>query len=1113
MATEPGTERRPGDFDEGRTMTRAAASARLPLATALLAVLAMAGGAPHLHAQGVTTAGISGRITDPDGGPIAGVLIEVLHEGTGVAVRATSDDAGRFRVANLRPGGPYTLTASRIGLRAARREAISLSIGQLLVVDIALSAEAVEMPAISVRVESDPVFDRTRMGSVTKIDQPTLERLPTISRDFTEFAQLSPLVKVDEEGIAVAGSNLRFNNIQIDGALNQDVFGLSPTGVAGGQARGRVIPLSAIEELQVLIAPFDVRQSGFTGGVLNAVTRSGTNEWEGSAFAYYRDDWLVGDVVVGRESRDPGTLQDVLGGFDLGGPLIRDRLHVFAAGEFERRRSPPSGFQIGLDDPRLTLLSPDSVDRFREILAGYGADAGEAGSYTLENDLANVFARLDLAIDDRNSAMVRYGYALANDDPAPNRLPGDAYELSSNGTRVQSLSHSVVAQWLSTFDERISNDLLVNAQFLRDTERPNSLFPRVELEMFSDVGGGVVRGRLRAGSNYLAQASALDQDILQVTDAVTIALADHRLTLGAGLERFAIRRLYLPGFLGSYRFDSLAGLEANAPSQYDVSLNLDGPTRPVSFAVNQFSGFVQDELSIGEALNVRLGVRVDIPTMTDAPATNPDVAGTYGIETGRLPSGNPLFSPRIGFNLRLGERRTQIRGGAGLFTGRPPFAWLSNAYQNTGLSRGFLTCTNGNAPGFSLQASTTCTDGTGVGSAIPVVNGFDPDFRFPQDFKASLAVDQRLPGGVVASLEGVFTRAVKQVFLQDVNIGPAVDDEARTPENGYSFGFGFGSRESFGDGGIGYGTEPPFYPRRVSDAYSQVIRATNRSDNYAYAVSATVRKRWERRFALEAGYSYNRSADIQSLVALDATTNFGLTAIEGDPNAPHRQPSTFDRPHKVILDATARFERFGGTQLSLLYVGQSGRPYSYTYLGDINADGYPGAGQALDLSNDLIYVPAELFDFPGGGISGVLFRQLASQESCLAESALRILSRNACRLPWSHQVDVRLTQDLRLGAIDAQLVLDVLNVLNLLISDWGHVQTVNPTVQLIRVVGRREDDAGDFDPPEIEDPLQGLYMGPVEQTESGGFRAVRPWAPEIGPSQWQAQFGIRVSLR
>lgn len=1081
------------------------------------AAFAAALGALTVAAQGVTTAGISGRVADPAGVPIADALVQVRHEGTGAVFRVGTDAAGRFQISNLRPGGPYTLEASRIGLQTVRREGLSLSIGQRLVIEIQLDAAAVEVPELAIRVETDPQFDPSRMGVATIVDRATLERLPTISRDFTEFAQLSPLVKVDEEGVSIAGSNVRFNNIQIDGALNQDVFGLSPSGVAGGQARGRVIPFSAIEELQVLVAPYDVRQSGFTGGVLNAVTKSGTNEWRGSAFGFFRDDFLVGDVRIDDMTRPPGTLENLVGGFDIGGPIVRDRVHLFAAAELERRRTPPDGFQVGLDDPVLTKLSPDSVARFAEILSGFGADAGEAGTFTLANDLANVFARLDFQIDEGNSAMIRYNFAAADDDPAPNRLPGDAYELSSNATTLESRNHSVVGQWLSSFGDNFSNDLLINAQFLRDKETPLSRFPRIEIDVSSEIDGGVVRRRLRAGSNFFANASSLDQDILQVSDALTWVRGDHRLTFGGAYERFSIRRLFLPGSLGAYRFGSLEDFEANRPSQYDVSLPLTGGDRSVAFAVNQFAAFIQDEVSIGDALNVRIGVRVDVPTMSNAPSRNGAVADLYGVDTGKLPSGNPLLSPRLGFNLRLGaERGTQIRGGTGLFTGRPPFAWLSNAYQNTGLATAFLTCLDENAPAFSTTAPTTCVDGSGASSAIPVVNAFDPDFTFPQDFKVSLAIDQRLPDGWIASVEGIYSKAVNQVFFRDLNIGAATPASERTPENGFSDGFGFDSRDSFGDGGrstdLTDPPEPPFFPRRVSESFSQVILGENRSDNFAYAVSARLRKSWGSHFAIDAGYSFNRSADTQSLSSLDATSNFGFTAIEGDPNSPTRQPSLFDRPHKVVLNLSAGFERFGGTRISVLYIGQSGRPYSYVYLGDVNADGYPGNGQALDLTNDLISVSEGVFDFPARGVSGFLFQQLAAAEPCLDSNRLRILSRNACRVPWSNQVDLRVTQDIRVGTANLQVIVDVLNVLNLIDSDWGQVQTVNPVVQLLRVTGRIEDDAVFDDVPEVEDPLQVRYIGPVRRGEEGGFRAVRPFAPDIGPSQWQAQFGVRLSF-
>ena len=346
-----------------------------------LALAALSGLVPASGwAQGVTTSGIAGRVTGQEREPIPDARIELRRDDTGAVFVTATDEDGRFSFTNLRPGGPYTLEASRIGLQTVRREGLVLNIGQRLAVDIQLTETAVELPTLSIQIEADPEFARTRMGPVTVVDQQTIDQLPTISRDITEFAQLSPLVVVDENGVSVAGANLRFNNLQIDGALNQDVFGLSPSGVSGGRASGRVIPLAAIEELQVLVAPYDVRQSGFTGGVLNAVTRSGTNELRASAFGFFRNENLVGDALIGGARREAGELRNTFLGFDAGGPIIRDRLHFFTAAEFEQRRRPPNGFLVGVDDPILTQLVPDSVARVGDILAGYGADAG-AGRY------------------------------------------------------------------------------------------------------------------------------------------------------------------------------------------------------------------------------------------------------------------------------------------------------------------------------------------------------------------------------------------------------------------------------------------------------------------------------------------------------------------------------------------------------------------------------------------------------------------------------------------------------------------------------------------------------------------------------------------------------------
>jgi len=1110
---------RRGDVDIGRSRVWLA-RLRVGLPPALLFVTVGYLVPAPLDAQGVTTAAVSGRVLDSGGVAVPDVAIELRQAETGAVAQTMTDGAGRFFLPNLRPGGPYTLVASRIGFAEARREDIRLRLGQTLEVEVTLTTEAVPLPEISVRLETDPEFDPSRMGAQTVIEAQTLERLPTISRDFLEFAQLSPLVKVDEEGVSIAGSNLRFNNIQVDGALNQDVFGLSPTGVAGGQAGGRIIPLGAIQELQVLVAPYDVRQSGFTGGVLNAVTRTGTNEWEGSGFVFFRDDVLVGDLVVDEVARTT-DIDNLYGGFTLGGPILRDRLHLFAAGEVERRGFPPDGFEVGVDDPFRVQLTADSMSRFEEILSGYGVDPGESGAVRLETHLVNLFGRLDWQFDERNSAMARFNFASAEDDPAPNRLPGQPYELSSSGSELSSRNYSVVGQWLSELGEGISNDLLVNAQFLRDREFPNSRYPRVEVDVTSRQDEFFLLREVRAGADFFAHASGLDQDIFQITDALTFGLGSHRLTVGGTFERFDISRIFLPGSLGTYRFASLADFEANLPARYDVNLPLTEGDPSVRFSVNQWAGFVQDEWRIGEALNVRAGVRIDIPVITDSPSFNAALEEDLGLDNTRMPSGTPLFSPRLGFNLGLGpDRATQIRGGAGLFTGRPAFAWLANAFQFDGSRSVFLTCERilvdpdtdthiDVPPPFAPGASppTSCRAGTEeFALETSIVNVFDPDYEFPQDFKVSLAVDQRLPLGIIGSFEGVYTKAMNQTFVEELNLADPLPDSEVVDRPGYTEGMGFGSRDAFG-----LPTAEGFETRRISDRFGSVVGITNRSENFAYAISGSLRRRFGDRGSLSAGYSYTRSSDIQSLVALDATSNLGLTPIEGNPSDPQRQPSLFDRPHKVVASAAARvLDALGGTEIALLYVGQSGAPYSYVYEGDVNGDGFPGDALALDLSNDLVYVPSSLSDFPTGGVTTLLVESLIAQEPCLETSRGGIVARNACRAPWSHQLDLRITQNLRLGVASAQVYLDMLNVLNFLNSDWGRVERANPTVQILRVDGREPPPLGGE--PEAQDLLV-RYAGPIEVTDSGGRRAVRPLVASVPDSQWQAQLGLRIRFQ
>ena len=1058
-------------------------------------------GVGDVSAQSVATAGLRGRVVDTEGAPVEAASISLVHTGTGTTSTAVSAADGRYTLRNQRPGGPYRVTVTRIGFRDFERENIELLLGRFIDLEIVLVSEAIGLEALVVEAEPDPDFNPGRIGIATQVTAQVLNELPTLTRNFVDFVALSPIARVSEEGISVAGGNYRFNTLNVDGALNQDVFGLSTNSVAGGRAGGRVIPLEAVEQFRLEIAPFDIRLSGFTGGAMNAVTKSGTNEFETSAFGFHRGGGLVGELVVDGVASSP-DVSAARGGFTASGPIRRNRAHFFVATEWERVREPPTGFHVGQSDPYRLSLHPDSVARLRSLLKGYGVDPGTASSFGLENRLANIFARLDWQMGERHSGMFRYGFAAADDDPDPNRLPGDAYELSSNATGIRSRSHSAVFRLVSSLGNRLSNELSANVQILSDDETAKSAFPQVQVRMDGTVDSLAVTRDVRAGADYFAQDNGLDQLILQFSNDLSYDVGDHQLLFGASGTWFHFDRRFVPGALGSYEFGSLDLLALNRPNRYEVTIPVTEQGAAPSFRVSEVSLYAQDEWEADDRLTLRAGVRVDVPAFSGRPEPNADLLPELGIHHLRLPEAGTVWSARAGLNWRPFDG-TQLRIGTGLFTGRPAFAWLANAFRNNGLAVTTLVCRGPLAPAFdpSKPAPQECAGGSDTGRSPPIVNYFDRDFRFPQDWRTMFALDQRLPGGVVLSASWISNIARRQIFITNDNLGPE-------SEPGFTDGFGFTSRYVWGQPVEGR-EEVLFSGGRISELFGPVLRVGNRNGNYSYAATIEVRKDFGRALDLRAGYSLTRSADLQDLLTIDVTTNFGTTPINFNPNDPWRQRSRFDRPHKVVASArTTILPRLGGTAIAVVYMGQSGAPYSYVYEGDVNGDGFPGP-QASRLANDLIYIPDVPLRLPTTFLGQLVWADLVEKEKCLQEQWNRMLARNTCEAPWSHRLDLRVSQTVAVHRLSADLSLDLLNILNLLDPSWGTVQVSNPVVQLLRV---RRPDRSEFE----VDPLLAYYMGPMRRDpDASGIRidALRPFAPEVPTSQWRAQLGLRLRTR
>lgn len=1072
-----------------------------------LLALCLPGGDP-LAAQGLGSAAVFGTVRTEDGLPAPLARVELRYVPTGTVVRTLTNEDGRYQLFNVRPGGPYTLTVGSLGFANLERSDIQLRAEQRLELNLTLTERPIALAVID--VAADRRFDVSRAGPATTMTRDAIASHPTIERSFLEMATRSPVVIQTTEGggLSISGQNERQNAVLVDGALNQDVFGASSSGLPGAAARAKPIPLEAIHEFRVEVAPFDARSSGFTGGVLNAITRSGTNVWEGSVLSQIRDERLFGSLMLDGVDIAPTDYRKQVYGVSLGGPLRHDRAHVFFAAEFESRREPAPGYSLGVHDPITTHVSADSMARLVRIFeSGYGVDPGTPQQVSLENPLANVFTRLDWRLTDRHVLTLRHNYAGAARDSTPNRAPFGAYELSSAGYRISSRNHAISALLASRFGAGHSNELSLNVQHSRERSTPNANFPQVDVRVsssFDDVG--LVR-HVRAGARYFSQHNELDQTVVEVMNALTLARDRIVTTVGVDADIFHFRHDYRPGSLGYYRFDRLVDLEANLPSYYEVNV-LDGSAddHVVRFTVAQPALFVQNEHRFPPELVLRYGIRLDVPLFPSQPDYNAAVDSAFGIRTDRLPGGKLLFSPRLGFNWQsqADRWRTQLRGGFGLFTGRIPFIWMADAYRNNGLRGAVLACRGEDAPAFdpTAPAPLACAaGGTASTAGQSTVVGFSRDFRYPRELKVTTAIDQQLPLGFLASVEGLFVQTHGRTIVSDVNVGAP-----GTPgDQGYARAFGF--RAHYGRAaGIGY------VPERRVPGFAQVLLLDNDERSAtAWSVTAQLEKRFGAWLDLSGSVTFARSTDRQSLVFTDMLTNHGAAPVGQLISDLNIRPANFDRPRKYLGSLRTRLPgRWGGTELSVVYTGQSGQPYSYVYGSDINGDGYSGPGIPLDAGNDLIFVPENPASIPGTLTAKALFAQLARTDPCLADVRAAIVERNSCRAPATHHIDMRLAQPVTWRGVRLELSADLLNALNLLRSDWGRVWEVDPLVPVLDIVDRSERSMSGAVIPTSQALLG--YTGSVRRDAEGALRPGQPFNLILPASQWQAQLGLKISF-
>jgi hypothetical protein len=1045
---------------------------KMNLLTALMVLVAFT-----VKAQ-VTTSSVSGFVKKNTGEVLAGSTVKLTHTPSGTTYQTATGKDGRFNLVNLIPGGPYTIEITNVGFGNYTESNLNLPLGETVPVDAMLSATTTVLTDVVIATTSTA---KKKTGASTSISKQQIALMPSLSRSLQDFTRATP----QANGNSFGGANNRFNNITIDGAVNNDVFGLSSSGTPGGGAGTTPISLDAIQEIQVVLAPYDVAYGNFTGGGVNAVTRSGNNKIEGSVYYFLRNQGTIGkDPVSGVKSTE---FSDKQYGFRLGGPIIKNKLFFFINGEMARRTA-PTIFNAGETGALMTVAEADELSD--TLQRRYNYDAGNTGVISAATQSDKAFARLDWNINQNHRLTLRHNYIKAYDDNISRSV--SFFRYGNNTYRNNNKQNITVAELRSRFGSKFSNNLIVGRHEIRDFRTTyGSLFPSIEINKGS--------GTVQLGSDRSSVANELDQDIFEITDNFKIFSGKHTFTIGTHNEFFKFRNLFINNFNGRWRFESIADFYADAPRQLEVTYSANKATEPkpsARFNAAQLGFYVQDEIQFNQKFRMTIGLRADMPVINTTPATNTIVDTTFkGLyNTSNIPNKQLLWAPRVGFNWDVqGNRSLIVRGGAGVFTGRVPFVWISNQFSNTGLLLKTISQVDNtptSAPfdvnsgnGFNPDVNQQSELGTG-GSSFEV-NLIDKNFKIPQVLRLNLGIDKKLPGNFNVTFDAIYSKTMNNVLYKDVNLTAPVGVVDRGYNNGYDTRIAFAGSTN---------------ARRINPLITNAILITNTNKGYTLNLGGTVSKTTKWLFS-QVGYNYNIAKDVNSGASSTALSNWEFVQVVGDPNNPGLTTSSHQRSHRFtgLVSLNFDYAKYCKTTLSFFYNGMSGQPFTYLVNGDLNSDGRFG--------NDLLYVPGapEEITFVDrirgttvlatAAQQAAEFMQFIENDKHLASRKGKYAERNGATTPWEHVVDMRLAQDFIVtvgnNKHDLQLTLDIFNFTNLLNKYWGRQYFVsNQAYTVLSTVNR----------------TSGAFAG-----KGYNFTPGDPSSRSFG-SRWQGQIGIRYSF-
>lgn len=1021
----------------------------------------------------VTTSNIKGLVLDENSEPLPGANVVAIHTPTGTKYGAATNFDGRYNLLNLRVGGPYTITISYIGYKEQVFNDVYLTLGKTENIDVSLVEDSQQLDTVVITGSGGTgTFGSDRTGAETSVGRRELTRLPTITRSAADFTRLEPTASNGSFG----GRNDQFNNFSLDGAIFNNPFGLDAA-TPGGQTDAQPVSLDAIDQIQVSTAPYDVTQSGFTGAAVNAVTKSGTNDFHGTVYGFYRNQDFTGSKIKGEDIFVPKLNQSQIGA-SIGGPIVKNKLFFFANFEKDDREdlgSPwqPSSGGGGINQSR--VLESDLIivrDALQNITTPDGGfyNPGAYKGFTYATESNKGIFKLDWNINDNNRFAIIYNFLNASKQkPAhPTALgfrgpSASTLQFENAGYEINNNLRSVQLELNSTLSDEASNKLQFGYTHFDDFRNPLST-PAPSITITKDGSNYII-----AGHEPFSIHNRLDQKVLQFSNNLNFYKGDHTFTVGMSFEKFKFDNSFNLGVYGAQGvffptttmddFQNLVdsgGLQDlfNAAYAANSALEANGEGNPGGWAlaetnVGQLAFYAQDEWNVTDNFKLTYGVRFDKPLFFDSsqkaqdvidnaccyvpeiPYVNPNTGETVFLDNTKMPNNDWLISPRVGFNYDVkGDNTFQVRGGSGLFTGRFPFVWLGNQIGNPNV--------------FFYQM-------------------VDPDYKFPQVWRTNVGTDYKFESGLILTGDVSYTKDINGAHVQNWGLLPP-------------------------SGTLNGVDNRPVYTS--DDIINNAYVFTNSDKGRIWNVAVKAQKTFTNGLYTSLAYSYLDSKDVNSIEAEITGDAFAFNAALGDVNNDQLSYSRYGDTHRFIGVASKKWT-YGNdnwaTTISTFFEYAQGGRFNYTYGGDINGD-----GSGL---NDLIYVPTSSeinqMQFSGAG-QAAAFDDYIAQDDYLSGRRGQYAERYGALAPWRGRWDVKFLQDLNFkvggDAVNTlQFSVDILNVGNLINSEWGLIQQPNN----VQPIGVTVDGSGNP-----------TYTFNPDQTETFGYDSSLM-------SRWQMQFGLR----